>query len=106
MTVKDATNKLYSRYSQYGLTKQQLHKLIISGISDYGLNVRRCFNGLRFAFGMEYNEQETFTLSEVAEMLGTTEAEAQKEIEKVRLDDFQQGFKFLYYPTGTGKGKA
>jgi hypothetical protein len=103
MTIKDAVSKLYSRYHKYGLTKQQIHKLITSGITDYGLNVRRCFNGLRFAFGYEYGEQEQFTLSEVAEMLGTTESETKQAIEQVRLDDFKQGFTCLYYPTGKGQ---
>lgn len=91
MTVEEAADKLLRTYSAYGVRREFLIGLMEDGIRNYDLSVEAVFNGARMMLGQQLGVRELFSVQDVAEMLGTSEAEALAEIEKMRSQLIEQG---------------
>lgn len=91
MTIEQAADKLLQTYSVYGVRREFLIGLMEDGIRNYDLSVEAVFNGARMMLGQQLGVQEVFSVRDVAEMLGTSEAEALVEIEKAKSELLEQG---------------
>lgn len=116
MRIVDAVSSIFANYGKYGITKQQIEELIQNGLEEYGLTVQTCYNGLRMSLGLEYGEQEAFSVDEVVEMLGMSKEEVLKKVENIQRettnDDVnkyliptQKSFKMIYFPDKGERGK-
>lgn len=108
MRLQDAINNIYVNYSQYGIDKAEIRRLIIDGIQNYGLSVKACYNGLRMSLGQQYSQQEIFTVDEVAEMLEIDKQEALKLMQQCGIKPIksvQKSITFLYKPDKGERGK-
>lgn len=117
MDLHIAINNLYSTYAKYGASRELLGELLADGVENMGFTVRQAYNGVRMVLGNLYNESELFSVSEVAEMLGVSEAEALQEVERSREQLEREGkdvseyfieqkpiSKFIYFPEGRKRG--
>lgn len=80
-------------------------------MENYGLSLEACYNGLRMSLGHELNENELFSIDEVAEMLDISKEEVLQEIEKCKAEleasgedtskyfiPVQSSCKMIYFP--------
>lgn len=83
MTKQDVINNIMASYRNHGVSLEWLEEMICSG-EEQGFSYQTIHTGLKMALGSSTGEQELFTVSEVAEALGTTENEIIQQIEKIR----------------------
>lgn len=84
MDLNLAIDLLYQAYPE--VARSTLQYLIEDGIMHYDLTVKLCYDGLRMALSEQFGRPETFTVSDVAAMLGTTEDEVLKGIRQIETE--------------------
>lgn len=102
ITQKEAVQRLYNTYSQYGITEELLNRLLEDGIKNQHFTLQETYNLLRMSLAHEYGEREYFAVAEIASMLDMSEAEIIAEAAKAKAGNEAviQGFKILL-PNGT-----
>lgn len=109
MTINDAINLLLRRYGKFGITAKMLKPLIKSGIENYGLSVRTCYNGLRMSLGERYGIDERFSVGDVAKILEISKEEAAELVAEINAERIVQSgqdkpvkpFTIIYRPHNT-----
>lgn len=79
---KTIINNLYSKYGKFGMNKAAIAHLVDSGVKQ-GLSYTAVYNGLRAVMGKEFGVRELFTAADVAECLGCTQEEAERQVEQL-----------------------
>jgi hypothetical protein len=97
ITIDEAVNYLYSKYSKYGATKQILTQAMAEGITQFNLSPLGAFNILRMQLSLEFDEHEEFSIEDVMEMYGLTREQAQAEIDNMIKEVAEQGENVLDY---------
>lgn len=82
MTKKDLLNNIKSNYGKLGIDMKTIEKIIKSG-EKQGFTYSKIYAGIRLAMYLDYGTQEYFSLTEVAEIMGTSKEEAFKEMMRV-----------------------
>lgn len=90
MTMKMAVDNLVVNYRKYGYDRGFFSELLKSGI-DNGLSVRSAYNGIKMSLALHIGEHEYFSTDEVAEMIGVSQDELLKEVERQRAELIRQG---------------
>ncbi len=72
--MEEQIKQLAAKYARYGITESLLYEIMQR--PDHGLTVNQRLIGLRVLLSTEYDEQEYFPTEEIAELMGTSEAEA------------------------------
>ena len=101
MTKKDLLNNIKSNYGKLGIDMKAIEKIIKSG-EKQGFAYSKIYAGIRLAMYLEYGTQEYFSLTEVAEIMGTSKEEAFKEMMRVgavKPSSSQERQQFIIPPT-------
>lgn len=101
MTKKDLLNNIKSNYGKLGIDMKAIEKIIKSG-EKQGFAYSKIYAGIRLAMCLEYGTQEYFSLTEVAEIMGTSKEEAFKEMMRVgavKPSSSQERQQFIIPPT-------
>lgn len=105
ISTKQAIDRLYSTYGKFGITKKLIESLFMDGIEKQGFTPLATYNLLRMSLGMEYKQQEYFSVKEIAEMMETSEEEVKQQIAQLQEQDgakpieIVQGWQW-YFPNG------
>lgn len=86
MTFQTALNRLYSKYGKYGFSRDFLENHLRSGIMEQGFPVDVSYNGLRLALAHETGEYERFSVGDIAEALGESEAEVLRMVDECKAE--------------------
>jgi len=90
MTKQDVINNIMVNYRNHGVSLEWLEEMIHSG-EEQGFSYQTIYTGLRMALGSNTEEQELFTVSEIAEAMGATEEEILQEIERLKAEMEEAG---------------
>ena len=90
MTFQTALDKLYSKYGKYGFSRDCLAEHLRSGIMEQGFSVDVSYNGLRLALAHETGEYERFSVGDIAEALGESEAAVLKRVDECKAEPVWQ----------------
>ena len=105
MTTEQAIKRLYGTYGKFGISKDLITKLFMDGIGQQGFTPLATYNLLRMSLGEEFQQQEYFSVKEIAEMLETSEEEVRQQIAQLQEQDgaipieTMQGWQW-YFPNG------
>lgn len=78
ITAEQATERLFSVYGSYGITREHLERIF----SEHRQDIKRTYDIARLVLGNMFNEREYFSLAEIAGLMGTTAEEILLEIKK------------------------
>mgnify|MGYP001024842381 CR=1 FL=1 len=105
MTTEQAIKRLYGTYGKFGISKDLITKLFMDGIGQQGFTPLATYNLLRMSLGEEFQQQEYFSVKEIAEMLEMSEEEARAQIVqlqeqgKAETKENMQGWQW-FFPNG------
>lgn len=80
-----AIEQLYKKYGKYGISKEQIKKMINSGLKR-GISLKAAIVGARFALSGQFGGNELFTVEDVCSVTGETEAEVIKRIKQLERE--------------------
>ena len=75
ITQKEAVQRLFNTYGEYGITEDILNQLFEDGVKNQHFTPQETYNLLRMSLGHEFGGREYFAVPEIADMLGMTEEE-------------------------------
>lgn len=87
MTTEIAIKRLYGTYGKFGISKDLITRLYMDGIGQQGFTPLATYNLLRMSLGVEFGQQEYFSVKEIAEMLEVSEEEARERIAQLQEQD-------------------
>lgn len=76
--LKDAIQKLYEKYSKYGVDEAFSEGMIRNGL-DMGMSVRTSYNIARAAIGRFFGEEEVYDIDDFLDAMEIDPEEAEKE---------------------------
>ncbi len=80
-----AIDQMYKKYGKYGISKEQIKKMINSGLKR-GISLRGAIVGVRWALSGQFGGNELFTVDDVRAVTGETEAEVIKRIKQLERE--------------------
>lgn len=83
MSREDVIVNMMSNYGRYGLTLEWLEEQIRSG-EKHGFSYQTIYTGLRMAMGNVTEQEELFSVGDMAEAFGVTKEEIIQQIEELR----------------------
>lgn len=83
MNQKDVIQNLLRTYQKYGVTMTFIERIMERAL-QYGFSYQTSYTGLRMVMGGYFNEQEYFTIEEIAEALGETPQAVMEELKQQR----------------------
>ena len=105
ISTEQAIKRLYGTYAKFGVSKDTITKLFMDGTGQQGFSPLTTYNLLRLSLGTEFQQQEYFSVKEIAEMLDVSEGEAKEQIKQLQEQDgakpieTMQGWQW-YFPNG------
>jgi phenylalanine-4-hydroxylase len=105
ITAEQAIKRLYGAYGKFGVSKDLITRLFMDGIGQQGFTPLATYNLLRMSLGEEFEQQEYFSVKEIAEMLETSEEEVRQQIAQLQEQngakpiETMQGWQW-YFPNG------
>ena len=101
ITQKEAVQRLFNTYGEYGVTEEVLNRLFEDGVNNQHFTPQETFNLLRMSLGHEFGGREYFAVSEIASMLAMTEEEVIDAAQKAKEENNAviSGFR-MYFPSG------
>jgi hypothetical protein len=85
-----AINDLYTHFKTHGVPRQIIADVVDLGLQS-GLTLEAAAIGARMTISEHYGFHEYFTIKDVMEITGETEAEIEKRAEELRADLIKQG---------------
>ncbi len=101
ITQKEAVQRLFTTYGEYGVTEDMLNQLFEDGVNNQHFTPQETFNLLRMSLGHEFGGREYFAVPEIASMLNMTEEEVITAAQKAKAgnDALISGFR-MFFPGG------
>ena len=105
INADQAIKRLYSSYGKFGISEDLIKRLFMDGIEKQGFTPLATYNLIRMSLGTEFEQQEYFSVKEIAEMLETTEEKVKEQITQLQEQDgakpieTMQGWQW-YFPNG------
>lgn len=101
ITQKEAVQRLFAIYGEYGVTEDMLNSLFEDGVNNQHFTPQETFNLLRMSLGHEFGGREYFAVPEIASMLDMTEEEVIAAAQKAKAGNeaLISGFR-MYFPSG------
>ena len=85
ITQKEAVQRLFAIYGEYGVTEDMLNSLFEDGVNNQHFTPQETFNLLRMSLGHEFGGREYFAVPEIASMLDMTEEEVIAAAQKAKF---------------------
>lgn len=105
ISTEQAIKYLFASYGKFGISKDLITSLFMDGVENQGLTPLATYNLLRMSLGTKFEQQEYFSVKEIAEMLETTEEKVKEQIAQLQEQDGAkpietvQGWQW-YFPNG------
>ncbi len=84
-------SNILSSYGKYGISRDELQRMIDDGVENYGLSLEAIYSGLRMSLASAFGESEQFSIDDVMAITGESREEVLKRIEESRQELIAEG---------------
>ena len=91
MDKETVINNVLANYGKYGITKEELQRMVENGMKNYDLSLDAIYNGLRMSLASAFGEHEFFSLDDVMAITGESREELLQRIEQCRQELIEAG---------------
>ena len=91
MDKETVINNILANYGKYGITKEELQRMVEDGMKKYDLSLDAIYNGLRMSLASAFGEHEFFSLDDVMVITGESREELLQRIEQCRQELIEAG---------------
>ena len=91
MDKETVINNILANYGKYGITKEELQRMVENGMKNYDLSLDAIYNGLRMSLASAFGEHEFFSLDDVMSITGESREELLQRIEQCRQELIETG---------------
>ena len=91
MDKETVINNILANYGKYGITKEELQRMVENGMKNYDLTLDAIYNGLRMSLASAFGEHEYFSLDDVMAITGESREELLQRIEQCRQELIEAG---------------
>lgn len=100
MDMNTAIDNILRNYGELAEVDRPTLERLFDSAFERGLTVTQAYNGLRLVYGVNFQQQEYFSVKEVSEMLEVSESDLLDEMQRQGIKPEQTKGNVYYFPNG------